>query len=285
MTTGKSAFRGKQDRPAVSDENPVAALRSDDQKTKDLSQNAEVLSRGAMPVQSPTGILWLTGSVVDAADPVASAILAEGHNLKGTPLASILGASTRKSVREQLMTFVTDKPAEERIRYFEINIRLRDETQLPALLTVVRINGSTTNSSTLLMLNLQQTIPTQAFQDNHHLRSWLRLYQLATFADISASLIHELGQSLTAVMGASDVAIEAVGDLQLPSTSPLPASLQLLSSSLDKTRQSVDRIWKFARGQAATPAVVPCDAWLRNQLNLINPIFNHNAARLEIERP
>ena len=116
-------------------------------------------------------------------------------------------------------------------------------------------------------------------------RHWMQLNRMATFGEIAAALIHELGQSVTGVCGASDVLEYCLNDSQLKNDPTLVNALDLLVQAGKRTAEQVTRIWDFVKTEAPRPDWVNLGSVLAESLALMSPAARVSGVRIHTGIP
>lgn len=116
-------------------------------------------------------------------------------------------------------------------------------------------------------------------------RHWIQLNRMATFGEIAAALIHELGQSVTGVCGASDVLEYCLKDSKLKADPTLVNALDLLVQAGKRTADQISRIWDFVKTEAPRPELINLGSVLAESLALMTPVARISGVRIHSSIP
>ena len=107
------------------------------------------------------------------------------------------------------------------------------------------------------------------------------LLRMATFGELTASLLHELGQPLTAAHGASEVLVPSLGTQRVSEHTTRAA--EIISESVGFAAKHFQRIWEFVRQKEPKRHPVSVSEVVSQAVKLTETAIRHAGVRLEIE--
>lgn len=122
--------------------------------------------------------------------------------------------------------------------------------------------------------NTEQTDPQELLQLSD-------LHRMATFGDLTASLLHEMGQPLTAAFGASEILLTLL-ESQNASADTIRSARIVVDSVADITSK-FQRIWQFIRQQKLSRQAVKVSELIEQMIEFTEAAVRHAGAELTFE--
>ena len=97
--------------------------------------------------------------------------------------------------------------------------------------------------------------------------------RMTVFAELAASLVHEIGQPLTAAWGASEVLIDRVRDADL--SPEIKRAAAIVADSNQRAAVQFRRIWDFVTSRKARKESIAVDDIVADALDFINTAVRH----------
>lgn len=125
--------------------------------------------------------------------------------------------------------------------------------------------------------------PVASFHDSHlmnreDLLQRSHTLRMSVFGELAASLIHELGQPVTAAKGASELLVDNDGKFQIPANNEKLA--RLLVGSISGITEKFQNIWNFVRLRRPDLKPVGINSVMEDSIDLVSSGARHAGVRI-----